>query len=107
MTEGILPSDGNVLGTAFGGKIMQWIDVCAAIVSQRHTHRIAVTASMDELHFLAPIKVGEVVALRGRVNAAFRRSLEIGVEVHSENPFTGERRHCCSALLTFVALDSL
>lgn len=105
MTEIVLPSDGNALGTAFGGKVMQWIDVCAAIVSQRHARRVVVTASMDELHFHAPIKVGEVVVLDGRVNGTFRRSLEVGVEVHSENPLTGERRRCCSALLTFVALD--
>jgi acyl-CoA hydrolase len=105
MTEIVLPSDGNALGTAFGGKVMQWIDVCAAIVSQRHARRVVVTASMDELHFHAPIKVGEVVVLDGRVNGTFRRSLEVGVTVHSENPLTGERRRCCSALLTFVALD--
>lgn len=106
MTEIILPSDSNALGSAFGGKVMQWIDVCAAITAQRHTRRAVVTASMDDLHFHAPIKVGEVVNLRARVEATFRRSLEVYVDVHSENPISGERRHCCSAMLTFTALDA-
>ena len=105
MTEIVLPSDGNALGTAFGGKVMQWIDVCAAVAAMRHCRKVVVTASMDELHFHAPIRVGEVVHLKGRVNAAFKRSLEIGVEVYSEQPITGERHHTCSALLTFAALD--
>lgn len=106
MTEIVLPSDGNALGTAFGGKVMQWIDVCAAISAMRHCRKVVVTASMDELHFHAPIKVGEVVHLTARVNAAFKRSLELGVEVYSEQPVTGVRRHTCSALLTFAALDA-
>lgn len=106
MTEIVLPSDGNALGTAFGGKVMQWIDVCAAISAMRHCRKVVVTASMDELHFHAPIKVGEIAHLSGRVNAAFRHSLELGVEVYSEQPVTGERRHTCSALLTFAALDA-
>lgn len=105
MTEIILPSDGNSLGSAFGGKVMQWIDICAAIAAQRHCRMAVVTASMDELHFHAPIRVGMIASLHAKVHGVFRRSLEIGVEVHSENPITGERRHCCSAFLTFVALD--
>jgi acyl-CoA hydrolase len=105
MNEVVLPSDGNVLGSAFGGKVMQWIDVCAAIAAQRHCRRLAVTASMDALHFHAPIRVGMIAALKARVNATFRHSLELGVEVESENPLTGERKRCCSALLTFVAVD--
>jgi acyl-CoA hydrolase len=106
MTEIILPSDSNALGSAFGGKVMQWIDVCAAITAQRHTRKVVVTASMDDLHFHAPIKVGEVVCLKARVEATFKRSLEVYVDVHSENPVAATRRHCCSAMLTFVALDA-
>jgi len=106
MTEIVLPSDGNALGTAFGGRVMQWIDVCAAVSAMRHCRKVVVTASMDELHFHAPIRVGDVVHLKSRVNAVFRHSLELGVEVYSENPVTGERRHTCSALLTFAALDA-
>lgn len=105
MTEMVLPSDANYLGTVFGGKVMQWIDVCAAIAAARHCRRTVVTASMDELHFHAPIQVGELAILEGRVLAAFRSSMEVAVTVHSENQLTGERKLCTSALLTFVAID--
>jgi acyl-CoA hydrolase len=105
MTESVLPGDGNPLGTAFGGRIAQWIDVAAAIACQRHCRRRVVTASMDDLHFLKPIRVGMIVELRARVNAAFRTSMEAGVRIESENPITGERHHVCSAYATFVAQD--
>lgn len=105
MSEIILPSDSNSLGTAFGGRVMQWIDVCGAIAAQRHCRMTVVTASMDELHFRAPIRLGHVALLEARVNAAFNRSLEVEVCVESEDPKTGERRLCCEALLTFAALD--
>lgn len=105
MTEIVLPSHANPLGTAFGGQIMAWIDICAGIAAQRHARQIVVTASMDDLHFLAPIHVGEVVVLKAQVNRVFHTSLEVGVNVESEMPLTGERRHCSSAYLTFVALD--
>jgi len=106
MTEHVLPVDGNSLGTAFGGKVAQWIDIAAAIACQRHCRSRVVTASMDELHFIHPIKVGWIVELQARVNAAFRTSMEAGVRIESENPMTGERRHVCSAYLTFVAQDA-
>lgn len=105
MTELILPSDANPHGTVFGGRVMQWIDIAAGIAAGRHCRRMVVTASMDELHFHAPILVGEVAMLEARVLATFRTSLEVGVTVHSENTRTGERKLCTSALLTFVALD--
>jgi acyl-CoA hydrolase len=105
MTEIVLPSHANPLGTAFGGQIMAWIDICAGISAQRHARQIVVTASMDDLHFLAPIHVGEVVILKAQVNRAFHTSLEVGVSVEAENPLTGERRHCSRAYITFVALD--
>jgi len=106
MTESVLPGDGNPLGTAFGGRIAQWIDIAAAIACQRHCRRRVVTASMDDLHFVLPIKVGMIVELRAQVNAVFRTSMEAGVRVESENPLTGERAHACTAYLTFVAQDS-
>jgi acyl-CoA hydrolase len=106
MTEIVLPGDGNALGTAFGGKVMQWIDTAAAIAAIRHTRKVVVTASMDELHFHAPIKVGEIVQIQARVNAVFHHSLEVGVEVFSEDQLSGTRKHTCSALLTFAALDA-
>lgn len=105
MTQLLLPGDANALGAAFGGSVMGWIDICAAVSAQRHSRQTVVTASMDDLHFHAPIKVGFQVILRARVIAAFKTSMEIGVTVHAENPLTGERQLTTSALLTFVALD--
>ena len=105
MTQLILPPDANNLNAAFGGKVMQWIDICGAVAAQRHCRQVVVTASMDDLHFHAPIKVGWVALLHSRVLAAFRTSMEVGVTVHAENPLTGERHLTTSALLTFVAID--
>ena len=105
MTETVLPGDANSLGTAFGGKIAQWIDIAAAVACQRHCRQRVVTASMDDLHYLRPIKVGMIVELRAQVNAVFKTSMEAGVRIESENPLTGERVHVCTAYLTFVAQD--
>ena len=105
MTEIVLPSHTNPLGTAFGGQIMAWIDICAGIAAQRHARQVVVTASMDDLHFRAPIYQGEFVVLKAQVNRAFHTSMEVGVRVEAENPLTGARRHCSSAYLTFVAID--
>jgi acyl-CoA hydrolase len=104
-TETVLPGDGNPVGTAFGGKIAQWIDVAAGIACQRHCRTRVVTASMDDLHFLRPIRVGMIVELRAQVNAAFSTSMEAGVRIETEDPLTGERSHVCTAYLTFVAQD--
>lgn len=104
MTQMILPPDANPLNAAFGGKVMEWIDICGGISAQRHCRRVVVTASMDDLHFHAPIKVGWIVTLRARVLATFRTSMEVGVTVTGENPFTGDKQLTTSALLTFVAL---
>ena len=105
MTQIVLPGDSNALGTAFGGRIMQWIDLAAAIACQRHCRSRVVTASIDDVHFVAPVKMGMAVELRARVNAAFRTSMEAGVRIESEDPVTGERRHVCTAYLTFVSID--
>lgn len=104
MTQMILPGDANALGSAFGGKVMEWIDVCAAICAQRHCRNWVVTASMDDLHFHAPIRVGWNVTLKARVLATFKTSMEVGVTVTGENPITGDLHLATSALLTFVAL---
>ncbi|MGM0578372.1 MAG: acyl-CoA thioesterase [Myxococcota bacterium] len=106
MNEILLPSHANALGTAFGGTIMAWVDVCAAMAAQRHARRVVVTASMDAVSFLAPIKVGQVVTLKGQVNYAGRTSMEVGVRVEAEDPLTADRVHAMSAYLTFVALDA-
>jgi acyl-CoA hydrolase len=105
MTEIVLPSDANALGTIFGGKVMSWIDIAGAIAAGRHARRVVVTASIDALHFLAPVKVGHVVHIRAMVNFASRTSMEVGVRVDSENPLTGEMTHTATAYTTFVALD--
>lgn len=104
-TEIVLPQHANALGTAFGGTVMSWIDVCAAVSAQRHCGRVAVTASVDALDFVAPLRVGDVVVLRAWVNAAFRTSVEVECTVEREDPATGARVLCADARLTFVNLD--
>jgi len=105
MTEIILPQHTNALGTVFGGVIMSWIDICAAIAAQRHSGRIAVTASIDELHFLRPLKTGFIANLDSRVTAVHNTSCEVMVTVHGENPLSGSKFLTAEAFLTFVALD--
>lgn len=105
MTEYVLPQHANALGNVFGGQIMAWVDLCAAICAQRHSGHIAVTAFVDDLKFEQPVKVGEVVRLCARVTATFRTSMEIEVDVQGEDSRTGKRWPCVSALLTFVAID--
>ncbi len=104
MAEVVLPQDANPNGTAFGGKIVQWIDLCAGVAAGRHCRRPVVTASMDDLHFHAPIKIGYVALLTAKITAVFRTSMEVSVRVMAENPLTGERSLCTSAFLTFVGL---
>ncbi len=106
MTEVVLPQYANVLGTVFGGQIMSWIDICAAVSAQRHSRCPVVTASFDSVHFIEPIKQGQVVILKGQVNAVFKSSMEVGVIVFAESPLTGERRKAVRAYCTFVALDT-
>ena len=84
---------------------MEWIDIAAAIAAQRHCRTPVVTASMDEVHFHAPIQLGWTAALKARVLAAFNSSIEVGVTVTAENPFSGESFLTTTALLTFVALN--
>jgi acyl-CoA hydrolase len=102
----LLPGGANALGAAFGGQVTSWIDVAGAISAQRHCRQLVVTASMDDLHFHAQIRIGWQVILKARVLAAFNSSVEVGVTVFSENPISGERMLCTTALLTFVALDA-
>ncbi|MBY0469699.1 acyl-CoA thioesterase [bacterium] len=105
MTELVLPSDTNTLGTIFGGKIMAWIDIAAAIAAGRHARRVVVTASIDALHFVSAVKMGHFVHIQASVNFAGRTSMEVGVRVDAENPLTGKRQHTATAYTTFVALD--
>ena len=105
MTEYVLPQHANALGSVFGGQIMAWIDLCAAISAQRHSGRMAVTAFVDDLKFELPVRVGEVVRLEAQVTAVFRSSMEIEVVVEGEDATTGRRWPCVTARLTFVAID--
>lgn len=104
-THLVLPPDTNALGTIFGGRIMEWVDIGAAIVASRHCRMVAVTASMDALHFISPIKLGDIVILKASINFTHKTSMEVGVRIESEDPKTGQRHHTASAYLTFVALD--
>lgn len=105
MTEYVLPQHTNALGGVFGGQIMAWIDLCAAISAQRHSGKMAVTAFVDDLKFEEPVRVGEVVRLEAKVTATFRTSMEIEVVVQGEDATTGRRWPCVTARLTFVAID--
>lgn len=106
MTQLVLPSHTNSLDTIFGGTVMSWIDIAAAIAAQRHSNKAVVTASIDQLSFIAPIKKGWVVNLKASVNFTSRTSMEVGVRVEAENPLTSELFHTASAYLTFVAVDA-
>lgn len=101
-TEIVLPQYANAIGTAFGGTIMSWADICAAVSAQRHCGRVAVTASVDAFQFLAPIRLGDVVILRSRVNAVFRTSMEVEVTIEREDFDAATRVLCAVSLLTFV-----
>ena len=107
MAEHVLPNDTNPHGTIFGGRVMALVDLAATIAASRHSRRAVVTAAIDELIFLHPVKLGHIVLLEAQVNEAFSSSMEIGVNVFSENPVTGERRKTTTAYATFVALDDL
>jgi len=105
MLELVLPNDTNYLDNLLGGRLMHWIDMAAAAAARRHARSIAVTAAMDSLSFLHPVRRGEMVVLRASVNRAFGTSMEVGVKVFSEDTVTGELLHTASAYLTFVAID--
>ncbi|MEK6556231.1 MAG: acyl-CoA thioesterase [Bdellovibrionota bacterium] len=105
MTELVLPSHTNSLQSVFGGIMMSWIDIAAAIAAQRHAQRPVVTASIDALSFVAPVYVGWIVNLKASVNYVSRTSMEIGVRLDAENPTEGQTFHVASAYMTFVALD--
>lgn len=106
MTWIVMPGQANALGTVFGGQIMAWVDVCAAVSAQRFARGPVVTAAMDSLSFLAPIQKGQIVVVRSQVNWAGRTSMEVGARVECEDPLTGALTHTSSAYLTFVALDA-
>ena len=105
MHELVLPNDTNVLGNVHGGRVMCLMDICAAMTAYKHARKPVVTASVDQLDFLAPAKKGDILILKSSVNYAHRTSMEIGVRIDAESPLTGEVRHTATAYLTFVAID--
>ena len=105
MTQLVLPHDANVHGSVLGGTVLHWIDLAAALTANRHSRRPVVTAAIDDMSFLAPIQIGEFALLHARITLVDRSSMEICVDVESEDPLTGERKDTCTAFVTFVAID--
>ncbi len=105
MVQVVLPNDANPMGFMLGGAVMHLIDIAAAIAAFRHSRALMVTAAVDGLEFLNPIRVGDFVVLKGRVTATFRTSLEVEVLVYSEEALTGRRQMTSRAYLTFVTLE--
>ena len=105
MHELVLPNDTNLLGNVLGGRVMHLMDMCAAMAAYKHARTAVVTASVDRLDFLAPVKMGEIMILKSSVNYTGKSSMEVGVRIESENPKTGHIHHTSSAYLTFVSLN--
>jgi acyl-CoA hydrolase len=105
MAELVLPNDANPLGALLGGRLMHWIDLAGAMAVHRHARSYAVTASVDHIDFLVPVRVGDLVILRSSVNRVFHTSAEVGVKVFVENYIADTAQHVASAYLTFVAID--
>jgi acyl-CoA hydrolase len=105
MVEVVLPNDANPMGFMLGGAVMQLIDMAGAVAAIRHSRSPMVTAALDGLEFLNPIKIGDFVVLKSRVTATFKTSLEVEVLVYSEGALTGSRQMTSRAYLTFVTLE--
>jgi acyl-CoA hydrolase len=105
MVQVVLPNDANPLGFILGGTVMHLIDIAGAIACARHTRQLLVTAAVDDLQFLHSIKVGDLIILNAHVTCTFKTSLEVEVEVHSEESLTGKRLLTSRAYLTFVAIS--
>src|SRR5512144_2994453 len=104
MVQVVLPNDANPLGFILGGTVMHLIDIAGAIACHRHTRTLLVTAAVDDLQFLHSIKVGDMIILKSRVTCTFTTSLEVQVDVFSEETLTGKRQLTSRAFLTFVAV---
>jgi acyl-CoA hydrolase len=105
-SEFALPIDANTLGNVLGGKVMHLVDLAAALAAVRHARCAVVTASVDQMTFLHPVHIGQLIILQSSVNRVFRTSMEVGVRVEVEDLITGHRKHTSSAYLTFVAIDA-
>lgn len=105
LTQMMEVTDANVAGNVHGGVIMRLVDTAAALAAIRHAGGLAVTVSLDEMAFLEPVHIGDVLTLHASVNDVGTTSMECGVRVEGENPITGSRVHAASAYLVFVAID--
>ena len=106
MTELVLPNDTNTLNNLMGGRLMHWMDIVSAIAAQKHSNRIVVTASVDNISFKHPIRLGNVVTLRAKVTRAFQSSMEIRIDVDAEDVPSARKFESNAAYFTFVALDA-
>jgi len=105
MTEMVLPNDTNTLNNLMGGRLLHWMDICAAISAQKHSNRIVVTASVDNVSFTEPIRLGNIITMHARVTRAFNSSMEVFLEVWAEDIPAGLRVSTNRAFYTFVAVD--
>ena len=105
MNELVLPNDTNTLNNLMGGRLLHWMDIAAAISAQKHCNRIVVTASVDNVSFKHPIKLGDVITIEAKVSRAFNTSVEVRLDVWAENIPSGSRIKSNEAYYTFVALD--
>ena len=103
----VMPNHTNPQNTIFGGVVMSWIDMAAAMVAERHSNRPVVTVHVDDISFKAPIRIGDHVLIKASLNFVGKSSMLVGVKVVAENPFTGISRHTTTAYLAFVALDDI
>lgn len=107
MTEIVLPNDTNTLGNLMGGKLLHWMDICAAISAHRCSNRVTVTAAVNNVSFSHPIKLGDIVTLEAKVSRTFNSSMEVFIDVFVEDHRTGKRKQCNNAIYTFVAVDQI
>ncbi len=103
----VLPNDTNTLGNLMGGQLLNWMDINAAISAQRHSRRVVVTASVNNVAFKRAIKLGDVVTIESKVSRAFSSAMEVFLDVYTENHRTGKRMKCNEAIYTFVAVDQV
>jgi acyl-CoA hydrolase len=104
-TKIVLPNDTNTLGNLFGGQLLAWMDVIASVSAHRHSKRVVVTASVNNVSFQKPINHASIVTLEAKVSRAFNSSMEVFVDVFVEDAVTGQREKCNEAIYTFVAVD--
>ena len=106
-TNIVLPNDTNTLGNLMGGRLLHWLDIAGAISAHRHCKRIVVTASVNNVSFNQPIRLGDIVTLEAKVSRAFNSSMEVCIDVFVEDHATGAKHICNEAIYTFVAVDQL